>query len=83
MVVKSPTKKKLMDIGFPEVMAHFLADEMKWADWLDLPLKGKNSGFKKQFYKRIKQGLKQLGEVDTYLEGDTDYKKRKWKPINT
>jgi len=58
MVVKSATKKKLINIGFPEVMAHFLADEMKWADWVDLPLKGKNSGFKKQFYKRIKQGLK-------------------------
>ena len=68
MVVKSATKKKLMDIGFPEVMAHFLADEMKWADWLDLPLKGKNSGFKKQFYKRIRQGLERLGEIDTYLE---------------
>jgi len=77
MVVKSATKKKLMDMGFPEVMAQFLADEIKWADWLDLPLKGRNSGFKKQFYKRIKQGLKQLGEVDTYLEGDTDYKKKK------
>lgn len=69
MVVKSATKKKLMDIGFPEVMAHFLADEMKWADWLALPLKGKNSGFKKQFYKRIKQGLNRLGKMDVDDEG--------------
>ena len=77
MVVKSATKKKLMDIGFPEVMAHFLADEMKWAEWLDLPLKGKNSGFKKQFYKRIKKGLKQLGEVDTYLEKSNQKRENK------
>ncbi len=74
MVVKAATKKKLMDIGFPEVMAHFLADEMKWADWLALPLKGKNSGFKKQFYKRIKQGLNRLGEIDTYLENKELYR---------
>ena len=60
MVVKSATKKKLMDIGFSEVMAHYLADEMKWNEWQELPLKGKNSGFKKQFYKRMKQGRKEV-----------------------
>ena len=48
-------------MGFPEVMAHFLADEMKWADWLDRPLNWTNSGFKKQFYNKINQGLKRLG----------------------
>ena len=68
MVVKSATKKKLMNIGFPEVMAHYLADEMKWSEWLELPLGGRNSGFKKQFYKRIKQGLKRVGEIETLLE---------------
>ncbi len=60
MVVKSVSKKKLMDIGFSEVMAHFLADDMKLNEWKELPLKGKNSGFKKQFYKRMKQGRKVL-----------------------
>ena len=73
MVVKSATKKRLMNIGFPEVMAHFLADEMNWARWLVRPLNGTNSGFKKQFYKRIKQGLNRLGEIDTYLENKELY----------
>ena len=61
MVAKSATKKKLMNIGFPEVMAHYLADEMKWYEWLDLP-KVTNSGisFEKHYYERIKQGLKKL-----------------------
>ena len=54
MVVKSATKKRMMDLGVPEVLAHALADEMKWGDWRDLPLKGRNSGFKKQFFKRVK-----------------------------
>ena len=69
MVVKSATKKRLMNIGFPEVMAHFLADEMNWARWLVRPLNGTNSGFKKQFYKRIKQGLNRLGKMDVDDEG--------------
>lgn len=30
MVVKSATKKRLMDLGFPEFMAHTLADDRKW-----------------------------------------------------
>ena len=30
MVVKSATKKRLMDLGFPEYMAHTLADDRKW-----------------------------------------------------
>jgi len=61
MVAKSATKKRLMNIGFPEVMAHYLADEMKWSEWLDLP-KVTNSGisFEKHYYERIKQGLKKL-----------------------
>ena len=58
MVVKSASKKKLMDVGFSEVMAHYLADDMKWNEWQELPLTGKNSGFKKQFYKRMKRGRK-------------------------
>ena len=69
MVVKSATKKRLMNIGFPEVMAHFLADEMNWARWMVRPLNGTNSGFKKQFYKRIKQGLNRLGKMDVDDEG--------------
>jgi hypothetical protein len=32
MVVKSATKKKLMDLGFPEDWAHKLADDRKWDD---------------------------------------------------
>ena len=32
MVVKSATKKKLMDIGIQEEYAHKLADDKKWAD---------------------------------------------------
>jgi hypothetical protein len=74
MVVKSASKKKLMDIGFSEVMAHFLADDMKWNEWKELPLKGKNSGFKKQFYKRMKQGRKavrnQEGRITAVREGN-------------
>jgi len=30
MVVKSATKKKLMDLGFPQGAAHTLADDRKW-----------------------------------------------------
>ena len=32
MVVKSATKKKLLDLGFSEAMAHLLADDRKWED---------------------------------------------------
>lgn len=32
MVVKSATKKKLLDLGFSEEMAHLLADDRKWDD---------------------------------------------------
>lgn len=32
MVVKSATKKKLLDLGFSEEMAHLLADDRKWGD---------------------------------------------------
>ena len=32
MVVKSATKKKLMDMGVPEEYAHQLADNRKWDD---------------------------------------------------
>ena len=32
MVVKSATKKKLMDLGFNEPMAHTLADDRRWDD---------------------------------------------------
>ncbi len=32
MVVKSATKKKLMDLGFSESMSHTLADDRKWDD---------------------------------------------------
>ena len=32
MVVKSATKKKLMDMGIPEEVAHLLSDDRKWAD---------------------------------------------------
>ena len=65
MVVKSASKKKLMDVGFSEVMAHYLADDMKWNEWQELPLTGKNSGFKKQFYKRMKRGRKAVRAATT------------------
>ena len=39
--------------GVSEVMAHALADK-RLDDWKDLEMKGRNSGFKKQYYKRIK-----------------------------
>ena len=32
MVVKSATKKKLMDLGIAENFAHTLADDKKWDD---------------------------------------------------
>ena len=32
MVVKSATKKKLMDLGIAENYAHTLADDKKWDD---------------------------------------------------
>ena len=32
MVVKSATKKKLMDLGIPEEVAHLLAEDRKWED---------------------------------------------------
>ena len=32
MVVKSATKKKLMDLGIEEEYAHKLADDKKWDD---------------------------------------------------
>ena len=38
MVVKSATKKKLMDLGIAEEYAHRLADDRKWDDvkvWRD------------------------------------------------
>lgn len=38
MVVKSATKKRLMDLGVGEDWAHQLANDRKWADVLDLSL---------------------------------------------
>ena len=35
MVVKSATKKKLMDLGIEEEYAHKLADDRKWDDVKD------------------------------------------------
>tara|TARA_B100002019_G_C21207352_1_gene567441 strand:+ start:832 stop:1308 length:477 start_codon:yes stop_codon:yes gene_type:complete len=32
MVVKSATKKKLMEIGIPEEVAHVLSEDRKWSD---------------------------------------------------
>jgi len=44
MVVKSATKKRLMDLGFPESWAHILADDRKWDDVIDLwPIQIKNA----------------------------------------
>tara|TARA_R110000803_G_scaffold27998_1_gene65050 strand:+ start:271 stop:828 length:558 start_codon:yes stop_codon:yes gene_type:complete len=44
MVVKSATKKKLMDLGFPESWAHILADDRKWDDVKELwPIQIKNA----------------------------------------
>ena len=37
MVVKSATKKKLMDLGIAENFAHILADDRKWDDVKILP----------------------------------------------
>ena len=39
MVVKSATKKKLMDLGIAEKDAHLLADDRKWADVKELTVK--------------------------------------------
>ena len=64
MVVKSATKKRIMDLGVPEVLAHALADEMKWGEWRDLPLKGRNSGFKKQFFKRVKPVARKMNNLE-------------------
>ena len=64
MVVKSATKKRMMDLGVPEVLAHALADEMRWGEWRDLPLKGRNSGFKKQFYKRVKPVARKMNNLE-------------------
>lgn len=36
MVVKSATKKKLMDLGFSDAIAHKLADDRKWEDIRDM-----------------------------------------------
>ena len=36
MVVKSATKKRLMDVGFPEDWSHKLADDRKWDDIITL-----------------------------------------------
>lgn len=36
MVVKSATKKKLLDLGFSESTAHKLADDRKWDDLKDM-----------------------------------------------
>jgi len=36
MVVKSATKKKLLDLGFSEEMARLLADDRKWGDLMNL-----------------------------------------------
>jgi len=58
MVVKSATKKQFLDFGFPEGMAHYLADDITWNRWRELPMKGRNSGFKKQFYKRMRSFMK-------------------------
>jgi DNA-directed RNA polymerase subunit A" len=40
MVVKSATKKKLMDLGIAENFAHILADDRKWDDVKILPVGG-------------------------------------------
>ena len=64
MVVKSATKKRMMDLGVPEVLAHALADEMRWGEWRDLPLKGRNSGFKKQFFKRVKPVARKMNNLE-------------------
>ena len=39
--------------GLPEIMARALADK-SLEDWEGLEMRGRNSGFKKQYYKRIK-----------------------------
>ena len=39
MVVKSATKKKLMDLGVTEEFAHKLANDRKWDDVKDLKQK--------------------------------------------
>lgn len=64
MVVKSATKKRMMDLGVPEVLAHALADDMRMGDWKDLPLKGRNSGFKKQFFKRVKPVARKMNSLE-------------------
>ena len=44
MVVKSATKKRLMDMGFPESWAHTIADDRKWDGVIELwPIQIKNA----------------------------------------
>ena len=79
MVVKSATKKKLMDLGVPEVLAHALADDMKWGDWKALPLKGRNSGFKKQFFKRVKPMARKMNSFEWQRNRLTQLNERRGK----
>ncbi len=53
MVVKSATKKKLMDWGIPEGMAHYMADDMKYGaiesmTWVEFYAKYTNYGLPSQ-----------------------------------
>ena len=66
MVVKSATKKKLMDLGVPEDAAHLLSDDRKWDDvktlnihelkrWIGVDIAGNpmSDGYVKEIYEKI------------------------------
>jgi len=40
MVVKVVTKKKLIDVGFPEPLAHAMANDMKWYELMTQDFQG-------------------------------------------
>ena len=74
MVVKSATKKKLMDMDIPEEYAHQLADGRKWDDVKELAageiakICGQSSNEAQQLYDRI-QSFKKRSRSDSPTAG--------------
>ena len=63
MVVKSATKKKLMDLQIDEEYAHKLADDRKWDDVKMILLKGEVL----QLQARIAELMKEVAIDDGHL----------------
>ena len=64
MVVKSATKKKLMDMGIPEDYAHNLADGRKWDDVkiLSQPEIAKICGLSSDEAEKVSQVIQKFGK---------------------